>query len=283
MHIPAPLRPSPLLYCVVLLLSLLVGKSWSASTEYIIGVVPQMPPVTMHTNWTPFVERLAKETGLNLKLKVYEQMDAFENDFQSGTPDFLFSSPTQITLARESQGYIPLVRNSQTIKGILFVKKDSPYNDVSQLEGKNISFVGSKNLCSIFVRHELASNQPTKIKFNRIYAGSTNNVYKTVILGKADAGATLDVDIGRESPEITEQLRTIMSTEEINPHPLSAHPRVPEAIQQQVKETVLRLGKEESSQEMLKAIRIPKPVAADYIRDYKEIEVVNIRELSSEQ
>lgn len=100
----------------------------------------------MHTNWTPFVERLARETGLNFKLKVYETMNDFEQDFQAGKPDFIFSSPTQIVLARQSQGYVPLVRSSQKVQGVLFVRKDSPITQVVQLEGKNIAFVGARNL-----------------------------------------------------------------------------------------------------------------------------------------
>lgn len=129
----------------LLLLPNFTGAAGAAG-EYTLAVVPQMPPVVMHTNWTPFVEVLARETGLNIKLKVYEKMNDFEKDFQEGKPDFIFSSPTQIVLARQSQGYIPLVRSSQKIKGVLFVKKDSPITEVSQLEGKTIAFVGSKNL-----------------------------------------------------------------------------------------------------------------------------------------
>lgn len=138
-------------YWRIILLFLLFfwpNSSGAAGTAgaYTLAVVPQMPPVAMHTNWTPFVELLARETGLNFKLKVYEKMDDFEQDFQKGKPDFIFSSPTQIVLARQSQGYVPLVRSSQKVQGVLFVRKDSPITQVSQLEGKNIAFVGARNL-----------------------------------------------------------------------------------------------------------------------------------------
>lgn len=133
---------------VLFLLFILANFSGAAgaAAEYTLAVVPQMPPVAMYTNWTPFIERLARETGLNFKLKVYEKMDDFEQDFQDGKPDFIFSSPTQIVLARQFQGYVPLARSSQKIKGVLFVRKDSPVTQVSQLEGKNIAFVGARNL-----------------------------------------------------------------------------------------------------------------------------------------
>ena len=140
-HHPSPPR-------IVLFLSLLLLVWFSgpvgADGDYTIGVVPQLPPVAMHTNWAPFVEHLARESGLRLKLQLYETMDDFEKDFLAGNPDLIFSSPVQIVLARQAQGYIPLVRSSQKIIGVLYVRQDSPIKQVSQLEGKNIAFVGSR-------------------------------------------------------------------------------------------------------------------------------------------
>ena len=33
---------------------------------YTIAVIPSAPPVTLHKQWMPFVERLSRETGLEL-------------------------------------------------------------------------------------------------------------------------------------------------------------------------------------------------------------------------
>lgn len=108
-------------------------------------------------------------------------------------------------------------------------------------------------------------------------------MYKSVILGKADAGATLDMDIDQVSQEVRDQLRPLMTTAEINPHPLSAHPRVPEEVRGAVTAAVLRLGGDEKAQDLLRTIRMPSPVAADYVRDYQGIEVVDINALVHEQ
>lgn len=117
-----------------------------APAPYILAVIPQLPPITMHTNWTPFVQRLKKETGLEFTLKVYDSMDRFEDDLIRGVPDFLYTNPTQMVLAKHSQGYIPLVRNSKPLAGYLFVRKDSPIKRIDDLQGKTIAFVGAKNL-----------------------------------------------------------------------------------------------------------------------------------------
>ena len=132
---------------VLFLCSLLLPATGpGAEKKYTLAVVPSVPPVATYTAWIPFVETLSRETSLDIQLKVYEKMSDFEADFSSGTPDFIFLSPTQMVLARAAQGYIPLVRGSKPLSGVLFVRKDSPYKTLKDLEGKEIAFVGSRNL-----------------------------------------------------------------------------------------------------------------------------------------
>lgn len=117
-----------------------------AKSPYILSVVPQLPAVTMHTNWSPFVEMLKKETGEEFRIKVYDTMKEFEEDYTKGACDFLFANPVQAAAAHRAQGYIPLVRSGRKITGILFVRKDSNIYSLQDLRGKEVAFVGSKNL-----------------------------------------------------------------------------------------------------------------------------------------
>lgn len=104
---------------------------------------------------------------------------------------------------------------------------------------------------------------------------------KAVILGKADAGATLDVDINKES-EIGSQLRTILTTPKRPSHPLSAHPRVPKKTQNAVAKAVLKLGSEATNSDLMRSVRMPDPVLAEYDRDYKDLEEIDIKKLTAE-
>ena len=117
------------------------------ATTYTLGVVPSFPPVATHTRWMPFVERLSQETGLNFRLKVYEQMVDFERDIVSpGAPDFIFANALQVMVAHKAQNYQPLVRGKGQVRGVIFVRRDSPARSVNDLAGKRIAFVGAKNL-----------------------------------------------------------------------------------------------------------------------------------------
>ncbi|MDD2733309.1 MAG: phosphate/phosphite/phosphonate ABC transporter substrate-binding protein [Desulfuromonadaceae bacterium] len=247
---------------------------------YTLAVIPSAPPVALHKQWTPFVEQLSRDTGLAFRLIMYERMAEFERDIWNGVPDFIFASPIQTVVAHAEKGYVPLVRGGKDIAVGLFVRKGSPYRSIKDLNGKTISFVGNKNLCSVFVQHLLGEHKD-KVSFTREYAGSTRNVIINVLLGKSAAGAVFIPELARESEDTRSQLREILVTPEIAPHPLSAHPRVPRAAQEAVKKAALAIAATVDGAELLKTLRMAAPVAADYGRDYRSLEVIDIKGLTN--
>ena len=125
------------------------------------------------------------------------------------------------------------------------------------------------------------SLQNNKLEFKQEYTGSTENVVTSVLLGKADAGATFATELENESAEVRHQIRTILATPKIAPHPLSAHPRVPRPLREAVQKAVLALASEADCAQLLKTIGLPSPVAADYRKDYQVLEAVDIKRLSN--
>lgn len=250
------------------------------SKVYTLAIMPSSPPVTIHSQWTPFVERLSGETGLKFRLKLYDRMAQFERDIWSGGPDFIFSSPIQTIVAHQTYGYSPLVRGGKNVSIGLFVRKDSPIRSVDELAGKKISFVGNKNLCSVYIRHMLA-NHKDKLSYTNEYAGSTKNVIINVLIGKSDAGAVFVPELANESAETRNQLRELLMTPGIPPHPLSVHPRVPRTAQEAVKKATLAIGATREGGELLKTLRLGAPVAADYDRDYRALEVIDVKDLTN--
>jgi phosphonate transport system substrate-binding protein len=243
--------------------------------KYTFAVPPLMPMITTHANWSPFVERLGRETGLEFELKVYETMDQFEEDIARGTPDFVFLHSVQVVAAKSAQGYIPIVRNSKMVSGSIVVRKDSPIMSVQDLEGKTMAYVGEKNLCRALLDHELRTELQISVK--GVYAITASNVLKYVILSKADAGGALDVSFDKLPPELLAQVRVIHSTKKIAPHALIVHPRVPAKVRNSAAEAVLRIASDSGSRPLMTAIPIDSPVRADYDRDYKQLERMNIK------
>jgi len=273
------------LFRLVVALFVLFGATFPARSAgeaevYTLGVIPAAPPVTLHKLWTPVIDRLSKDTGIEFRLKLYDRMAEFEREIGRGTPDFIFSSPIQLVVARQSAGYIPLVRDNKLIDIGLFVRQDSPIRSIDDLAGKKISFVGNKNICSVYMQHLLMSHGKD-LSFEREYAGSTKNVLLNVLLGKVDAGAALSPEMERAPEETRAQLREVVSTPKFTPHPLSAHPRVPAPVREAVKKALLNIAASPESVVMLKAINLSNLVEANYQKDYSKLEEIDIKGLTN--
>ncbi len=251
-----------LTYCLISAAALAAEKQ-----TYSLAVIPNLPAIALHKNWTPFVEYMSKELGVNIELKLYDKITTFLEETQDGRADFIYSAPNMFYLAYLKQKYIPLIRSSNLLRGRVFVRKDSPYYKISDLQGKTIAFVGPKNVCSVITRHAILTGQGG-INYNTSFSGSTINVAKSVILGKADAGATLDISMMNDMPDMVNEFRILLETDQIAPHPIAAHPRVPKKLQDAFAAALMALDTSDKGRALLDKVKIKKPVKADYKRDY---------------
>ena len=241
------------------------GACGAGTKAYTLAVVPSQPAMMLHKVWTPFAERLARDIGAPVELKLYDTMPSFLAECESGKPDFVYISPNLFSLVHKKQKYDPLVRSAIKIRGQIFVRKDSPYQRIRDLQGKTIAFVGPTSVCSVLTQHALAQGQGP-IGYNAEFSGSSINVAKSVLLGKVDAGAMLDASLLAELPD-RDQIRVLMETKEIAPHPLAAHPRVPPSVRTAVVRAVLALAGSMSGRALLASTRLAAPVRADFRRD----------------
>lgn len=243
----------------------------AAPRVWVLGIIPQAPPVVMHEQWSPLVERLSARTGIPLRLKVYEDMSKFEVDFLGGGPDLIYAHPAMAAEAHRRQGYEPLIRDRRRLSALLFVRRDSPVQGPSDLDGKRVAFVGGRNYCTFLVEAMLEKDQK-RPRFVLQYAGSTRNVIRAVILGKAEAGASLDLSLEGEPEETRALIRPILASPTTASHALAAHPRVPREVRAKLAQAFLDMARNEADRVLLKAVRIPEPELADYARDYRSLE-----------
>lgn len=127
----------------------------------------------------------------------------------------------------------------------------------------------------------MLSEENKQLSFEKEFTGSTENVLMSVLLNKADAGAIFNTELGKASPDVQGQIRTLLKTQKIPSHPLSAHPRVPRSVRTAVKEAVLSLSAQPGGAELFKSLRLASPVEADYARDYHALEDVDVKGLSN--
>ena len=164
-------------FLAMVLLVISPARAEETST-YEIAVVPQLPPLTTHKAWAPFVERIEQATGLKLKLKIYDRIPEFEVDTFAGKPDFAFMNPYHAVMAKKSQGYIPLVRDgANLLKGIVVVATHGPIKKIEDLNGKEIAFPApNAYAASLYVRARLS--ETFNLKFTPRYLETHTDVYR---------------------------------------------------------------------------------------------------------
>lgn len=238
---------------------------------YTVSVVPQFPAADIARTWVPILERLGPQVGARFELKVARDIPSFEADVKAGAPDFAYMNPFHQVRAKRAQGYVPLVRDSELLTGILVVRKDDPMRHLKQLDGQTLAFPAPNAFgASLLIRAQL--DEVERVHITPFYARTHTNAYRQTLAGKAAATGGLRATLEREPPEVQAGLRILFETPGAAPHPLSAHPRVPAKVQQAVQAAWLKLAQDSSLRANFQGVPMSQPVRADHARDYAPLE-----------
>lgn len=246
--------------------SLLLGGSAAAGESYTFAVTPQFEQRKLFAIWMPIVDEVQKRTGLSLKLTSMTTVPEFEKELAKSTFDFIYCNPYSIIKSVPDPGYIPLVRDSVPLRGILLVRKDSPYTKLSDLEGKTVAFPSPNAIgASLLIRADLARLHHVNIK--PMYVKTHSSVYLHVATGLADAGGGVETTLQEQGDAIKDALRIIYTTREFPSLPVAVNPRVPKADREKVRKALLELSATPEGKEMF--ARVPmQEVTPTSLEDY---------------
>lgn len=262
--------------CFFVVLAFLSPLSHAEAPVYIFSVVPQFKPAQLHKEWKPLLERLSRDTGFNFKLAIAPSIVKFETELGKSVPDFAFVNPYQAVTGMKESGYLPMLRDKKPLNGILVVRKDSPYKKLQDLNGKIIGFPSPNAFgASLYIRALLT--EANSIKFTPKYLNNHNLVFKHVALEHVAAGGTVNAAFNDEAPELRDQLTILFQTPDVASHPIVAHPRVPASVRKTVANALLAMQQDAEGRAMLKEIRMPNLVDANFQNDYQPLEKLNIQ------
>ncbi|MDW5418801.1 phosphate/phosphite/phosphonate ABC transporter substrate-binding protein [Iodobacter sp. CM08] len=244
--------------------------------KYTFTVVPQFNPSQLHQEWTPVLQRISRETGIVLELKLVSTFSLFEEELKKGSADFAYVNPYHVVMSKSAQGYMPILRDSTPIFGILLTRRDSPFKTAHDLNEQTIAFPAANAFAaSLYMRALLA--EQIGIRFSTRYLSTHSNVFRHLARNEVAAAGSVSSAFNDELPELREQLQIIYKTPEVASHPLVVHPRVSAAVRDAIKQAFLDLSKDEAGRALLKEIRFPNPVLANYAKDYQPLEALKLQ------
>lgn len=238
----------------------------SAETVYTFSVVPQIERRMLFSIWQPILDELQKRTGQRFELVTALSVNEYDQEVRRGIYDFVYVNPYVMVSIEKTPGYQPLIRDSQSLHGILVVRKDSPIQRVAELQGKSLAVPALQALgASLLLRAEL--DRQFGIRMNPVIAKTHGSVFLHVINGLTDAGGSVQKALSTQDAHIQASLRALYRTGDVPSHPIAAHPRVPEAVREQVRQAFIAMSADPAGKALLGKIPMEEAVAAQ-AQDY---------------
>ncbi len=257
------------------LLTVLVCLAPSAwARTYIFGVTPQFERRQLFAVWTPILNELGKRTGDTFQLATAPNIREFERQYNAGAYDLAYMNPYLVVA--NPQGYQPILRDENPIRGILVVRKDSPIRSASDLEGKEIVFPAPNAIgASLLIRAELTRKY--HVAFTPRYVHSHTAVYLNVAQGLAEAGGGVQQTFDEQKDAVKEKLRIIHTAAPVPSLPIAVHPRVGAATRDAIREAFLALAATPEGTALLKEVPI-NHLTATGIKDYEPLRELRLQD-----
>ena len=238
-------------------------------------VVPQYTPAQVYLQWTPLLDHIGKAAKLCFELRVAPTISEFEQALFRGDADFAWLNPYHLVLARQKQGYVPLLADVKTrLAGVLVVRRDSKITALSELQGGAVAFPAPNAFAATLLPRALLAAQ--KIEIKPRFVTSHSNVYRAVINGDVVAGGAVNTTLAQEPAQVRELLRVLHTTADYISHPIAAHPRVPAAVRAALVAAFLKSKTDAAGRRLLEKVQLPMPALVTYEKDYAALETLNL-------
>ena len=266
-----------LLTGIALVLTYLVGsplRAQEAPEILSFGVVPQQSATRLADEWGPLLAEVSKRSGVPLVFRTAPNIPAFEERLGKRTYDLAYMNPYHYVVFHESSGYRAFAKEKdRKIKGILVVKKDSPYRTPADLAGKTVVFPAPAAFAaSILPQAEFGRLKiPIEVKF----VASHDSVYRSVATGLQEAGGGIARTFEALPEDTRNNLRVLTETPAYTPHAFAARSQVPPAVVAKVLAAMNSLSGDDTGQRLLAPLAF-KGIVAAHDEEWNDIRALDI-------
>ncbi len=257
------LLTSSLIYSLFLPVLLSWGSSLfgNSGPELKIVFIAYENPDQLVEEVAPVIEYLERELQISVKDFVATDYSGVVEALRNQTADVGFMGPLQYIMAHQQTGAVPLLgeiyNGKSTYVSRIFVRKDSGFNKLEDLRGKNIAFVdpisssGFMYPLDIFRQAGLATGRPEDY-FGKIYfAGGDEQAIRAVYNRFVDAAGAGQFAYHLLRPEERDSVDLLAESRPIPSHCLVARKGLEVTIINRLKKALLALNKEGPNHHLL--------------------------------
>ncbi len=244
----------------ILVCLLLVNLTYAK--DLVFGVVPQQSPLVLMKKWTPIIDKISHESGLNIILKIETSIPKFEEELYSGKYDIAYVNPYHYVIAHKKQNYTPILRANKLIQGIIVASKEIVAIEPKKLKGKTFLFPAPNAFAAtLLTKYELKEKYNFNIDKDAkvMYVNSHDSVFKGVAreLGEY-GGAIVRTYNNFKDKESKDKLNIIYKTSKYPSHPIIVSNQLSQDIVSKLKKGFASLDKND-----LKTLSMKKLIPID--------------------
>ncbi|MBE9607153.1 phosphonate ABC transporter substrate-binding protein [Acetobacteraceae bacterium H6797] len=234
--------------------------SWASKyPELVFGIIPAENASGVVERYTPFTQYLAKRLGTKVTLRIANDYAAVIEGQRAGNIHIASYGPSSFARALMTGSKITafaIETNLDGTKGyysVFYVKKDSPFQKVEDLKGKNLGLVDpnstSGNNVPRFALNKMGIT-PEQFFSKVVYTGSHENAVIALNQGTVDMCANWWNDeqesnllrMSRKGMVKAEDFRIIFKSEQIVNSPMAYLDEMPEDLKAAIRSAVLELA-----------------------------------------
>ncbi|MGX1789469.1 phosphonate ABC transporter substrate-binding protein [Bosea sp. NPDC055332] len=236
------------------------AQDWKAKyPELVFAIIPSENASGVVERYTPFVNYLAKELGTKVTLRIANDYAAIIEGQRAGNIHIGMYGPASFARALMTGAKVDafaIETNLDGTKGyysVFYVKKDSPYQKIEDLKGKNLGLVDPNSTSGNNVPRFALDGmkiEPESFFSKVVYTGSHENAVIALGQGTVDVAANWWNDeqesnllrMDRKKMVKAEDFRIIYKSEQIVNSPMAYLSELPEELKGKIRDAVLNLA-----------------------------------------
>jgi phosphonate transport system substrate-binding protein len=220
-----------------------------------LGVFPYLSPTRMDDIFSPVSQKLARGLQQPVRFRTSSNLPRFKQNLLSGDYDIVIAQPILYPLAVDQLGYLPLIRMEESISSVVLVLQDSPYRSVQDLQGRTIATPPVNGPVVLLAKkHFSEQGIDPDSAFEFVPNKTAGTCMQKVLARRVEACIAPHFAVRPFERSMGVRLRILQRTRGIPNRAVLVHPRVPENLRQQIRNTMLSWKFSNEGRELLRSI-----------------------------
>lgn len=250
--------------------------------ELVVGIFPRRDSVTTMRLFRPLQDYLSERLNLKVRIETTANFDSFNQRLYQNRYDMVHLNQYQYVKAHDDLGYQVILQNEEfgqaSIRGAIYVRKDSGIGKVADLKGKDILFGGGEQAMMSYIVPTFLLNQHglEKSDYHERFSNNPPNAVLATYLKQTEAAGAgaIVMQLPMVRKRIEPDALTYLTVSQPLAHlPWAVHKDMSASLRNRIRQLLIDLSHSKNGIAILKAARLTafNPATEDNYTRHREI------------